>query len=243
MRRVLMAAMAAAATVGFASPALAADANCPTCTVADDPTGTPLDWPIYGDPKRQNDNVLVYGSAPNNDTADNVQFVGNSLLNISDGFAHVSDSTTDGAGNLFWLIINPDDAFDIFEFATQLEQESGTVYVYYLLSGSGLDASNISSYQAAVCGTYCGIAGSYASGDKDKKNYLLTGGNFDGFVLSSAETFSFFQAKQLSYNQVGRTPSVPEPATWGLMLLGFGGIGMALRRSRRRGKQALMQIA
>ncbi len=36
---------------------------------------------------------------------------------------------------------------------------------------------------------------------------------------------------------------VPEPATWALMLLGFGGIGMALRRSRRRGNQALMQIA
>jgi hypothetical protein len=35
---------------------------------------------------------------------------------------------------------------------------------------------------------------------------------------------------------------VPEPATWGLMLLGFGGIGMALRRSRRRAG-ALMQIA
>jgi hypothetical protein len=35
--------------------------------------------------------------------------------------------------------------------------------------------------------------------------------------------------------------SVPEPATWALMLLGFGGMGMALRRSRRQ--QALMQIA
>jgi hypothetical protein len=37
--------------------------------------------------------------------------------------------------------------------------------------------------------------------------------------------------------------SVPEPATWGLMLLGFGGMGMALRRSRRRGTRTLMQIA
>jgi hypothetical protein len=37
--------------------------------------------------------------------------------------------------------------------------------------------------------------------------------------------------------------SVPEPATWALMLLGFGGIGMTLRRSRRHNKPALMQIA
>jgi hypothetical protein len=36
---------------------------------------------------------------------------------------------------------------------------------------------------------------------------------------------------------------VPEPATWALMLLGFGGMGMALRRGRRQTRQALMQIA
>ncbi len=35
--------------------------------------------------------------------------------------------------------------------------------------------------------------------------------------------------------------AVPEPATWGLMLIGFAGIGMAMRR-RRRGT-ALAQIA
>jgi hypothetical protein len=37
------------------------------------------------------------------------------------------------------------------------------------------------------------------------------------------------------------TPAVPEPATWAMMLLGFGGIGAAMRRSPR--KTALMQIA
>lgn len=36
--------------------------------------------------------------------------------------------------------------------------------------------------------------------------------------------------------------AVPEPATWAMMLLGFGGIGMAMRRSGRRGR-ALMQTA
>lgn len=36
--------------------------------------------------------------------------------------------------------------------------------------------------------------------------------------------------------------AVPEPATWALMLLGFGGLGMTMRR-RRRTAGALMQIA
>lgn len=35
---------------------------------------------------------------------------------------------------------------------------------------------------------------------------------------------------------------VPEPATWAMMLLGFGGIGIAMRRSRRR-NGVLSQIA
>jgi hypothetical protein len=39
---------------------------------------------------------------------------------------------------------------------------------------------------------------------------------------------------------VNRDP-VPEPATWALMLLGFGGIGMAMRRRNVKGR--LFQIA
>jgi len=35
-------------------------------------------------------------------------------------------------------------------------------------------------------------------------------------------------------------PAVPEPATWGMMLLGFAGMGLAIRRRRR---PALAQIA
>lgn len=40
---------------------------------------------------------------------------------------------------------------------------------------------------------------------------------------------------------VGTSSAVPEPATWAMMLLGFGGIGMAMRRGRKEGR--LLQVA
>lgn len=47
----------------------------------------------------------------------------------------------------------------------------------------------------------------------------------------------------LGNSQASFSPAaVPEPATWAMMLLGFGGIGLAMRRSKRRSR-ALMQIA
>ena len=37
----------------------------------------------------------------------------------------------------------------------------------------------------------------------------------------------------------GVAATVPEPATWTMMLLGFGGLGAALRRQRRKERLAL----
>jgi hypothetical protein len=59
------------------------------------------------------------------------------------------------------------------------------------------------------------------------------------FVATAPNGFADF--KQLRLVMAGAA-AVPEPATWGMMLLGFAGIGVAMRRSRRRGG-ALMQIA
>jgi hypothetical protein len=46
----------------------------------------------------------------------------------------------------------------------------------------------------------------------------------------------------VAFNLRSPPTGVPEPATWAMMLLGFGGIGMAMRRSRRRNR-FLMQVA
>ena len=62
-------------------------------------------------------------------------------------------------------------------------------------------------------------------------------------VLNSAESFRFgqnglFQGEQRTGNQAiasiaAVAPRVPEPATWAMMMLGFGIVGGALRRRHR----------
>ena len=64
--------------------------------------------------------------------------------------------------------------------------------------------------------------------------------------LSDNVTLSGFLTRYQAVNGNGSAVGlpvapVPEPATWGMMLLGFIGIGVAMRRGRRKGD--LMQIA
>jgi hypothetical protein len=94
-------------------------------------------------------------------------------------------------------------------------------------------------YSALLTGSVSsdGAGGAFFDFNNTPQNFTFTGGTFSLFVndlaISSGQT--------LNLNGVIRTSAaVPEPATWGLMLLGFGGIGMAMRRRRR---PALAQIA
>jgi len=70
-------------------------------------------------------------------------------------------------------------------------------------------------------------------------------GNVSGFYLfnnATAGSISLTTSAGFSDGVIYRaTPAVPEPATWALMLMGFGGMGVAMRRSRR--KALLQQMA
>jgi hypothetical protein len=71
----------------------------------------------------------------------------------------------------------------------------------------------------------------------------LNGGTsaFDYITVSVTGT-TISEFKQDSINLGSGRPALPEPATWAMMLLGFGGIGMAMRRSKRR-SSTLLQVA
>lgn len=61
-------------------------------------------------------------------------------------------------------------------------------------------------------------------------------GTFNGTGIADART----RPTHVSIDFVGNINAVPEPATWTMMLLGFGGIGLVVRRRRR---PTLQQIA
>jgi hypothetical protein len=207
-----MSALAAAASVAIASPALAV----PDVT---DTNGSPLSQQIYG---IAGTGPIVYGSSPNNDGVANVTFTGNTDIHVGSGFAQINDPTPDTTP-WYSLEIDPLADFTDFKFSTMLEDPNGTISVFALLSGAS-DFVFVESYSAGI----------------NNLNKLLTGGTFDAFRIESTAPIAFFEVKQMSFNAA--PGPIPEPGTWAMMLLGFGGIGFAMRR-KNRNAGALAQVA
>jgi len=82
---------------------------------------------------------------------------------------------------------------------------------------------------------------------------LGNGSNFFGFQGSGSTSIASFNininpgsiqdVRQIRLDETTGVGAVPEPATWALMLFGFGAIGMSMRRRRRQQPGALLQIA
>ena len=126
----------------------------------------------------------------------------------------------------------------------------------FLTGNAGMDWIELAFF-GATGGTIEFTLGALDAGGNPETDaffsYLLdpNGANRFAFQALNGETIT-----NLAYNIVGGTadglrqvriastaagvPPVPEPATWMMMLLGFGAAGFALRRRRR---PALMQIA
>jgi hypothetical protein len=97
-----------------------------------------------------------------------------------------------------------------------------------LVSGSGNDPTGTITFQQAlsgnvILGVHFGDAG---TGLGDRTIFYL-------FNLAPGTTTLALNTQGFS-DAVIIGASVPEPATWAMMLLGFGAIGFALRRKARR---------
>jgi len=59
-------------------------------------------------------------------------------------------------------------------------------------------------------------------------------------VISTATGENFDEIKQMGFSVPGGTPTIPEPSTWAMLLLGFAGLGyVGFRRSKKDSVAAL----
>jgi hypothetical protein len=245
----MMTALASAA-IGLAGPALAAPLPLAQ------QTGPDLTTKIYasGDAGIPSVGPTVYGNTSPG-AGSNVQFSGYSAYNpagnggvgsgtstdiqmsspSSNGFAQVADATFDqqntgGKDDLIDLIMNPDDPFYMYEFSIQTLAGGQDINVFYWLTNGNMWILSTGSPLKNGNGDTQYIFGSASDPSV----------SVDKILIMSASPIE--HVKQNSIQLTGTRPAVPEPATWGLMLLGFVGVGVAMRRSRKA-KPALMQVA
>jgi hypothetical protein len=69
--------------------------------------------------------------------------------------------------------------------------------------------------------------------DNGPTHFTFDGGSFDLFINDVDLTPGGSIA--LSGRTVGQIAAIPEPATWAMMLIGFGAVGVAMRRRKRNG--------
>lgn len=234
MRRVILTALAGAAALSFAS---AANAGVTLGPVNGPNLKTQIDASLQN---TANDTTVVYGTTTS-PTGDDVTFTANTAVHITggSGFASISDVTTDNT--LFTMLtIDPVPDFTAYQFSVSLLTDSYIIVQYLLSGGSTWHTVALPSIDP------------FSQKANTNKDYQIDG---NGATFSAIRIATCSDAlcshvgggigfvKQESITLAGAS-AVPEPGTWGLMLLGFAGVGAALRRSRRgRRSGRLMQIA
>lgn len=103
-------------------------------------------------------------------------------------------------------------------------------YAYQYGPGSyGTNNLAFGGYTPGSYDTFSQIVNTVA-GDSYTLSFLLSSGGGDNGLRITASNATFGGA-------------VPEPATWAMMLLGFGAIGIAVRRSRKQKPGSILQLA
>lgn len=102
---------------------------------------------------------------------------------------------------------------------------------YTTLAGAGGSTTSLDSYMQytfANAGTYAIRVGNCCFSDSDGvQGYGVT----PGFSLHGG---AFTGAYELNVSLQAPGSAVPEPATWAMMLIGFGAVGASMRQQKRR---------
>ena len=206
---------------------------------------------VHGNGGAADEGTTVTGTLGGGPSAPEIVYFTGSTTATSDTTDANAVRLQQGAGQaeLTGAVISGNDRYDL---------QSGDIF----LSSDGTDRLGMEWLELAIVGATGGtieftLSAFDAMGNAEADaffSYMLdpNGENFFAFQALNGETFT-----NLSYNIVGGTadairqvriasaeggvPAVPEPATWAMMLMGFGAAGYAMRRRRRPG--LIRQIA
>jgi hypothetical protein len=171
------------------------------------------------------DGSFVVGGHLNNDPGQLVTFTGGELLN-GDGSGQAVVSAADGSLNTWLEFALVDATFNLATF--NLNPISGNS------PGTPLKATSV---QVSYLPTFGGSPITYTLETNGQNFYGIYGS--EGEQLQSI-LFSNFDPTGAGIGDIrqvrlgGIQSAIPEPATWAMMILGFGFVGAALRRRRRQ---------
>ena len=197
--------------------------------------------------------VLITGWQANQSTnAITSAFLGD----YSGGFGVTGIQDQSGGGNLHQLDnVNGYTDFVLLQFSRAVHLEGFNLNLFQMTGVTGMDsdisvwngssitpatwnsAINLSSY-AMNASLWSNTSGTSTAGYRDVaangfsqvwlvSPSVLTSDRNDGFKLAGISV-------------TAQIPAVPEPATWAMMIVGFGAIGASLRRRRRAAGAALL---
>lgn len=142
--------------------------------------------------------------------------------------------TVDNSGNYDFLV---------FKFNQTVEAESA-IFAAFGDTDASIGVGNAASYSITNWASVQSLFGTFednsgtSSGGSRAINITNEQGNllFVGAGLGNVGNNDYFKLSKLTVNTVA-PPAVPEPATWAMMIAGFGLVGASLRR--RAGKPVL----
>lgn len=205
-------------------------------------TGTPLSETIHNSNGAAVDGHLI--TLQSSPSLYLIDYTSTDILHYngsSGGFAQVTGPGAGGGTGFGNLTITPETiTFSDFKFNLQIPASVGsfsppngyktdfTFDLTVFLSGGGSELFDIDAGAGTGDNRYLITAG---------LNQAISGIEFSDLVGVSTKNgnptltneFNFDSIRQASFDAI---PGVPEPATWALFILGFGGIGLMLRSRR-----------
>ncbi|MES2753873.1 MAG: PEPxxWA-CTERM sorting domain-containing protein [Pseudomonadota bacterium] len=151
------------------------------------------------------------------------------------GFASYGDHTT-GTGNMLFFDTNGAGPNDYFWQQTLGVAPNSNYALSFWMTNAGpvvnpplvdvrVDGVSIGQFSPTTSANYVQYTANYTTGA------LANTATLGFYNLNPGTNFNDATIDDISF--MGAAPAVPEPATWGLMIGGFGIAGGALRRRRR----------